>query len=706
MDSPERISVLIVDDDEDDFVMARDLLGEQDQTPCDVEWASDPGQALRLIAERRHDVYLLDHRLGATTGLELLREAFGGQSHAPVIMLTGFDDHNVDLEATMLGVTDFLIKDRLDSAQLERSIRYAIRHHAILSELRETQERYALAVKGANDGIWDWDLVTDTVYYASRWKQILGHSEAEIGDSPNEWLGRVHIEDLGHLRAAMDGHLEGQTSHFESEHRVRHADGSYRWIFSRGVAVRDQENRATRMAGSISDVTDRRAAAERLRHDARHDSLTGLPNRAMFLDHLELSLNQAKRRPHYRCAVLFLDLNRFKRINDGFGHAVGDQLLIAVARRLQAAMREGDTVARLGGDEFTVLLHDIESAEAAVEVAKRIQEMVSTPFSAGGTSLTVSASIGITTSEPGSNASDLMNHADIAMYEAKVGTADGTAVFTAGMRERVVGQLKVEDELRDAIDHGSLRVFYQPIVDIERGKLTGLEALARWPSGAERDISPIEFIPVAEDTGLIRPLGRMVLREACSRLSDWRADGLVDDDVTISVNVSGYQLGEVSLLDDVSVALRESALPARALRLEITEGTIMRDPERMPAALDELEALGIAAHIDDFGTGYSSLTFLRHFAGNTLKIDRSFISSIYADDGSAEIVRTIIGLARNLGLAVIAEGVETEQQVRKLHQLGGRFAQGFLFAKPLDATGAEALLAAWEPRDVAAYAAP
>ena len=704
MDAPERISVLIVEDDEDDFIIARDLLDEQQYTPCEVEWASNAEQALRLIRERRHDVYLLDHRLGASTGRDLLRQALGDQTHAPVIMLTGFDDHEVDLEATMLGVTDFLIKDRLDAALLERSIRYAVRHHAVLGELRETQERYALAVRGANDGIWDWDLRSGRAHYSPRWKQLLGYSEAEIGDAPEEWLERVRADDLGRLRAAIDAHLAGATSHFESEHRIRHADGTYRWVFSRGVAVRDRENRATRMAGSMSDITDRKATAERLRHDARHDSLTGLPNRTMFLDRLELSLSRAKRHSRYRCAVLFLDLDRFKRVNDAFGHPVGDQLLVALARELQAAMRQGDTVARLGGDEFAVLLHDIESVEAAVEVAKRIHSTVSKPIAIGGRSLSVTPSIGIATGGPGIRAAELMRNADIAMYEARV-SGDDMAVFTTTMRRRVVGQLKLEGELRDALERGRLRVFYQPIVEIEHGELAGLEALARWPADAEREVSPINFIPIAEDTGLIRPLGRVVLREACSQLSEWRADGLVSDDVPISVNVSGRQLGETGLLEDVSVALRESALPAGALRLEITEGTMMRDPERMPAALDELEELGVGASLDDFGTGYSSLTFLRHFAGNTLKIDRSFIASINADEGSAEIVRTIIGLARNMDLTVIAEGVETEDQLRKLYELDGRYAQGFLFAEPLDANETESVLSSWEPHAMAALAA-
>ena len=705
METRDRVRVLIVEDDEDDFVVARDLLAEQRHTPCEVEWASSSEEALRLIGEDRHDVYLVDHRLGVSTGLELVREAFGDQTLAPVIMLTGFDDHQVDLEAATLGVTDFLLKSQLDGAVLERSIRYAVRHHAVLSELRETQDRYALAVRGANDGIWDWDLVADTIYYGPRWKQMLGHSEAEVGDAPEEWFGRVRPDDLGGLRAAIDAHLEGHTSHFESEHRIRHADGGYRWVFNRGVAVRDSENRATRVAGSMSDITDRKAAEERLRHDALHDSLTGLPNRTMFLDHLELSLSRAKRDGGYRCGVLFLDLNRFKRVNDAFSHAVGDQLLVALARRLQTAMREGDTVARLGGDEFTVLLHDIESVEAAKRVAKRIQATVERPFSSDGRDLIVTASIGIAASEPGSEATELMRNADIAMYEAKVSSEDGTAVFSASMRKRVVGQLKLEAELRHAIEGERLRIFYQPIVELEQGTLSGLEALARWPADAEREISPIEFIPVAEDTGMIRALGRIVLREACARLSSWRAEGVVEEDVTISVNVSARQLGEAGLLEDVTDALRRSALPARALRLEITEGTIMRDPERLPEILDQLEEVGVATHIDDFGTGYSSLTFLRHFAGNALKIDRSFVDSICADHGSAEIVRTIIGLARNLGLDVIAEGVETEEQLHALRRLGVRYAQGFLFAKPLAASGAESLLASWGPRKIAALAA-
>ena len=302
---------------------------------------------------------------------------------------------------------------------------------------------------------------------------------------------------------------------------MRHADGTYRWVFSRGVAVRDRDGKATRVAGSMTDITHRKAAEERLRHDARHDSLTGLPNRTMFLDHLELSLSRAKRDPRYRCAVLFLDLNRFKRVNDAFSHAVGDQLLVALAQRLRGV--DARRVTRSPGSGAT-------SSPSCCTTSPRwrprsrspsgSRRPSAEPFSTEGRDLIVTASIGIAASEPGSEAAELMRNADIAMYEAKVGSDDDTAVFTASMRRRVVGQLQLEAELRETIEKQRLRVFYQPIVEIENGRLAGLEALARWPAEADRQVSPIEFIPVAEDTGLIRPLGRVVLHEACARLSD------------------------------------------------------------------------------------------------------------------------------------------------------------------------------------------
>ena len=699
------IRVLLVEDDEDDFVVTRGMLEAQDRVRFQLEWADGYAAARAVIAQRSHDVYLIDYRLGAETGLDLVRDAFGGDQRAPVILLTGQNDYEVDLEATRLGVTDYLLKSQLDSATLERAIRYAIRHHRALAELRSSRERYALAVRGANDGIWDWDLVADRTYFSPRWKAMLGHTADEIGDSAeHDWLDRVHRDDIGRLRGAIDRHLAGRAPHFESEHRIRHATGGYRWVLSRGVAIRDRDGHATRMAGSMSDITDRKDAEQRLLHDALHDALTGLPNRALFMDRVALSLARTERHRGYRCAILFLDLDRFKLVNDSFSHAVGDQLLVALARRLTASLRPGDTVARLGGDEFTILLDDVGSSQEAAEVSDRIQRALAEPFHIEGRDMFISASIGISLSEPDIRASELLRNADIAMYDAKRDGKARSAVFDVSMHSRVVGQLQLENELRGAIEGETLRVFYQPIVDLSSGRLVGCEALARWPEG-ESVVLPEDFIPVAEDTGLIGALGRYVLDDACARLNDWRRRGIVAGEVPVSVNVSGRQLSESDLPLDVTAALDRHGLPPSALRLEITESTILYDPERMQPALEELRRIGVQAQIDDFGTGYSSLTFLHHFPGDTLKIDRSFVSSLAEDEGSEEIVRAIVALAHNLDMHVIAEGIEDPSQAAKLRALGCEYGQGYLFGPPVDAAGFEELVANWPAAETATGAA-
>jgi diguanylate cyclase (GGDEF)-like protein/PAS domain S-box-containing protein len=691
-----QLSVLVVEDDDDDFLVARQLLISQDRWRFEVDRAATYDEAKTLIDERRHDVYLIDYRLGAETGLDLVRECFNDEVGPPIILLTGQGDYEVDLMATQMGVTDFLLKDGLHPAILERSIRYAVSHHTVLNELQRNKERYALAVAGANDGIWDWDLAKRRVYFAPRWKEITGYTDGEVGDSPEDWLGRVHPEDVEQVEAEIDAHLDGHAPHFESEHRIRHADGGYRWVLSRGVAIRDANGKATRMAGSMSNITDRKAAEERLVHDALHDALTGLPNRALFLDRLTQSLRRSEREPAHRCAILFMDLDRFKVVNDGFNHAVGDQLLVGAARRLASIIRPGDTVARIGGDEFTILLDGVKSIGEAKEMASRAQGALSQPFSIEGRELVVTASVGISVSEEGSRSVELLRNADIAMYNAKREGAAQHAVFNTSMHKRVVTRLRLEAELRQAIDDDRIRVFYQPIVDLRSGELTGFEALARWPA----DLSPVgpgDFVPVAEETGLIRQLGSLVLHKASAQLADWRERGIAGEDVTISVNVSGRQLIEPELTADVTSALERSRLPAEALRLEITESSILHDPARVPQLLDRLEHRGVRAQIDDFGTGYSSLSFLRRFPGDALKIDRSFVASILEDDGSEQIVRAIIGLAHSLNLDTIAEGIEDHEQLRVLHRLGCERAQGFLFARPLPADELEPLIVAWDP---------
>lgn len=681
----EALRILLVEDDEDDFVLTRSMLGAQGQTRVvELDWEQRFETALRAIREARHDLYLVDFRLGERTGLQLVREAWERNPPAPVILLTGQDDYEVDLQATELGVTDYLVKGTLDALSLERTIRYALRQHQTTLDLRRSEERYAVAVRATNDGIWDWDLQTARMHYSERWKTLLGYDQF-ASHRPEAWFELVHPDDVERLRHEIDHHVAGTSPHFESEHRIRHADGSWRWVLTRGLATRNGGGAPVRITGSLSDVTERHNAQQRLIHEALHDSLTGLPNRTLFLNRLEHCLRQHARQPDLGCAVLYVDLDRFKLVNDSLSHATGDRLLVALARRIEQVVRPGDTVGRLGGDEFTILLEEISRPEQAADIAGRVGEAMAVPIDVDGRMLSISASIGIAhTFDAEADGHELMRNADIAMYDAKAQGGGRARTFDASMHRRVLERLSLEAQLREAIVEGRLRTFFQPIVDLRTGELSGLEALARWPED-ERSVSPAEFIPVAEDSGLIAPLGELMLRNACETLSRWRTRGAVAPGVTVSVNVSLRQITEGNLVEKVRAALGDAGLPASNLVLEITESTLMENPELVSAVLRELLAIGVSLHLDDFGTGYSSLTVLHNFPGGTLKIDRAFVADMITRPESHTIVRSIVGLAHNLGLCLIAEGIEGPEQVAALAALECELGQGYHFARPQSA---------------------
>ncbi|MDA8017952.1 MAG: EAL domain-containing protein [Thermoanaerobaculia bacterium] len=552
--------------------------------------------------------------------------------------------------------------------------------------LRESEERFSLAAAGANDGLWDWDLRTGKVYYSSRWRSTLGYSESQLEPTLSSWLDLVHEDDLELLRAQLDAHVGGKTPHFENEHRIRTSDGEYRWVQVRGLAVRDGRG-AYRVAGSQRDVTDRKRMEDQLMHAALHDSLTGLPNRALFMDRLENAIGRAGRRNGHPFGVIFLDLDRFKMINDSLGHQAGDRLLQALSQRLQRCVRSGDTVARLGGDEFAILLEELEDSREVHQVADKIQVELQRPFEIDGQECFTGASLGIAFSATGyERAEDVLRDADIAMYQAKAEGRTRQVVFKPHMHTQAVKTLALENDLRRAVERDEFEVHYQPIVDLSSGALQGFEALVRWHHPERGLVMPGEFLPMAQETDLSATIGWQVLEKSCRQMRRWHETIFADHpEVGVSVNLDATQLESSELVDRVDTVLVTSGIDPHLLRLEITEGMIIVQPEMAAAILDRLRRKGIRLYIDDFGTGYSSLSQLKRFPVDTLKIDRSFVAQMLERDDDLEIVRTIVQLSRNLHLEVMAEGIETQAQLHRLRDLGCDFGQGFLFARGLPA---------------------
>ncbi|MBI4787490.1 MAG: EAL domain-containing protein [Chloroflexi bacterium] len=549
--------------------------------------------------------------------------------------------------------------------------------------LRESEERYALAVRGANDGLWDWNLKTDFVYLSPRWKQMLGHN-GSVGNTTDEWFGRVHPDDLRQLKTDMALHLEGHTVHFENEHRILHADGTYRWMLSRGLAIRDGEGKPYRMAGSSSDITSRKLMEERLQYDALHDALTGLPNRVLFADRLAHAIAQAKRHQHVTSAVLFLDVDRFKMINDSFGHLVGDQFLIAIADTLSQCVRPTDTLARFGGDEFALCLDDIRDVEDATRVANRIHQELAQPIKIGGQEVCASASIGIALVGPAYNQpQEVLRDADTAMYRAKSTGKGRYEIFASDMRVHVVAQMQLDADLRLALARNEFAVHYQPIVSLTTGRISGAEALVRWQHPRRGLIPPGEFISFAEETGLIVPIGEWVLKTACRQMRAWQQAG--HSGLRLAVNMSARQFENSRLPQTIAQWLREAGLASQSLELEITETTAMRDMALSIKSLNELDAMGVHIAIDDFGKSYSSLGYLKRFPLRTLKIDQSFVQEFKGNLNDTAILSAIIAMAHNLNLSVVAEGVETEQQLAFLRSLTCDEIQGYLFSRPVPA---------------------
>lgn len=632
--------------------------------------------AVNAVRKQDFDLVLLDISMPEMDGFEALKiiRYQKNELELPVIMVTSNDESQVIVRAFDHGANDFVTKP-IDPAVTMARILMHVQFAKSRADLRKSEERYALVAQGTNDGLWDWDLTRNEVFYSPRWFSMLAIQDRSA-TTPTIWFNRIHPEDRPRVEGELAKHCAGLTPHFETEMRIRHEDGSYRWMLCRGLAVWNKDGVAHRLAGSLTDITEGKVA----------DALTGLPNRVLFRERLDRCFQRLHREPGFNFAMIYLDLDNFKLVNDSLGHDVGDQLLVAIARRLESALRKADSfVCRLGGDEFSILIENTPDQQVAVEIAKRIISNLAAPISISGSrEVYASLSMGISFSTDGyANSSEMIQAADTAMYRAKDQGKSGYQIFDPAMKHDATKRLNIENDLWHAIENDQLSMHYQPLVCLQTSRVVGFESLIRWTHPTYGPISPAEFIPIAEDNGAIEDIGRIALRKACRQLAQWQSMDASFKDLQMNVNLSSRQMKSQFLVQEILAFISDAGIEPSDLKLEVTESAIMKNPNLGASVLSELRSHGVKVAIDDFGTGYSSLAYIHQLSPDAVKIDRSFIDKITTSSDKKTIVGAIIALADGLNLDVLAEGVEHVEQQKVLAEMGCQYGQGFLFSKPL-----------------------
>lgn len=546
---------------------------------------------------------------------------------------------------------------------------------------------------GDLEGLWEWDLSSDAMYFSPRWLSMLGYSETDIGGNVDDWITRLHPEDSRRVLSAVREHLNSAGPGFEIEHRIRQADGTYRWVSVRGRALREESGRPDRVVGSQADLRRVKWAEQQMVHDARHDRLTGLANRLQLIEQIEDEIARRKNEPAYLFAVAYIDIDRFKNLNDSLGHLAGDSLLAEVGERLRAAQSPKDVLARVGGDEFVTLLRDVSDGADALDRVGRLRAVFDTPFRLGDRTAPVAASVGLALADLSAQGpEDLLRNADMAMSRAKsAANGDRLRLYEAEMHLSAAREWQLRNDLASALANDQFQLYFQPIVALSTGRIVGAETLLRWRRDG-RHVPPSEFIPIAEELGCIVPIGEWVLREACRESKRW--EQYAARPLVASVNVSARQLPGRDFPDMVASILEQTGVEPPLLQLELTESQFLGAEDGSTETFNRLSDLGVLTAIDDFGTGFSSLDYLRKARFKTLKIDSTFIRDLSADQMSGPLTQSLIEMAHSLHLEIIAEGVETPEQLEFLRRQGCDFVQGYLASLPLPAEEfAELLLA-------------
>jgi len=706
-ESVELTKVLVVDDDITARILARQALNKENFL---VIVAEDGMAALELFQSVKPDIVLMDVEMPGLNGFQVCQQlrSFPFGKLVPILMATGKDDIDSVSQAYEAGATDFVTKP-FNWKILAHRLRYMVRSSDTTEqflELKKSELRLDNAQRIARLGNWEWNFKTGEIYWSDQLYLMLELHRGLVKPSFRCFLNKLPRDERKEFnRWITELEYTGQDKWLGSwNHSIELSDGSCMNVQHQAEVFYGENGDVKSVSGTVLDVTELKRAQDKILQLARFDSLTGLANRSVFRERVEIAMDRAKRNRKLG-AVLFLDLDNFKRINDTFGHSIGDQLLQEIAKRLNDVFRTEDTtfnsdctpeqdnhlIARLGGDEFTVLLTEIEQIKDAENIAKQILDAIGLCINLSGYEVVVTPSIGIAIfPHHGDDVDSLLKNVDAAMYYVKHAGKNGYELFVKSMNVVAKRRLDLESCLRHAIEDNELSIHYQPQIDLQTGRIIGAEALLRWNSSELGMISPVEFIPIAEETGLISPIGEWVLREACRQVKEWRDKGLPE--IIVAVNLSVRQFSKQNLETLVSQVLSDTALPVHCLELEITENMLMDDVEGAVDTLHKLKALGVHLAIDDFGTGYSSLSYLRRFPIDKLKVDRSFITNVTTNSGDASVTQAIIAVAHNLGLKVTAEGVEEAPQLDFLRQNNCEEVQGYYFSKPLLALNMETLL--------------
>ena len=676
--------ILVVDDNE----LNRELLVRRlERNDILADTASGGIEALERIAAEPFDLVLLDINMPDLDGISVLqtvRETYAATS-LPIIMVSARDESESIAEAINKGANDYITKP-IDFLVAFARINTQLDIRRTHARLKESEERYALAFRGANDGLWDWDLRSGQIFYSDRWKDMLGLSDVPMNNDPESWFNLVHPDEVGGLKNAIEDHLLGKSEALEYEYRALHSDEGFRWVLTRGVASRGDDGQAVRISGSQTDVTRTKA----------YDPITSIPNTVLFMDRLEWLMDRERRNRQGGFAVFLIKIERIRELRQTFGPVAGENILVEIANRLTETLRIEDTattlqdatsitISRHDEADFAVLLEGCRDETSTPKIADRVQAEIREPLQVGGEEVVLNSSIGIVVigadADDNSNANDVIGHAASALARARTKGRGNYELFDRDMQDRALKRLKLETDLRHAIAQNGLHLNYQPIVDLATGEVTACEALARWTHPQDGPISPVDFIPLAEDGGLINAIGDWVLEEACRQHGEWLAAGARP--ISLAVNFSLLQMQREDVEERVMDTLERTNMNPHHLKIEITESIFMEDIDRINRILSALNAKGIDIAIDDFGTGYSSLAYLNRLPITHLKIDRSFVSDISSDIAAQAIIQSTLLMAQSLGIKVIAEGIETEDQVAMLKVMKADYGQGYYYSRPI-----------------------